>query len=767
MSEELTLARPAARENVLWRAFAPLLVRIPATPVEALAAWRLDDAIRAHEVVRSAEARLEALRPSLVEAFAHLVPRTPDRGAALSARRAVYNGRDPGPAVVEGVAAVDPELGGRLQEWRDAVLSHRAATASRDRRFAKCCAETTARILDAALADPVAAHLALEHPELLRRLRRLAQRAGPRSAEPGEPPRLRSRDRRALGAAARTLWRSALRATPCDFLAGTAGGHLADVTSYPLVAGERHVDARPREEWLRAMGRAALRSPAVQSRVPTRPRADVLTVGGVHLLPPSEPTAADYRVVEPSAAREWALHPGDRAGADAGQLARVLWESMPDDFGLLEVIAALEGQAEPAQSAARPAVDTFIAGNVPVPHGEVAPFLDAIAHYGGRVEPGPPLEHRVLAALFGRLYGQGARVPLLRFHHDYVRACRSLGLRASPWLNVLPLARHLDVVHDDAVATVTAQLEELLREGVETVVYRPPTTHEGGLSPMRSGRLSLRFRPLGGGRCQLTFYGGPYMSLVARFARLPMRDGADLATRFADWMSQWPEVADVLGALGHTVDVRPRVTRHTIELPGEDAAQRGFAPSTLRVSEDHGRLRVMAADGSPLRPVFFGVSHARRLPPLAGFLCHLADFPRSLLEVVLMAVNAVHLDRLGRDEVSRLPTICLTEHIVVSPASVIVPSRMLAGYPTPVDAATFFAVRDALVALGVPSGPLYVRAGAEDREPLAVDPAHPEGVHALVRSARRGLPLTITPWQGAPCRFDLEVYAELAVEAAP
>ena len=818
--------------RVGWRAFPRLLVRVPAVPASDLLSLRYTRALEAHRAARGHYAEIAVEGRRLADAITSLVPGAPStvvRRGLLATRRAAFNARRlPREHHTFLAAAGDRELLSEMAAWERRFFAWEGRLARRDQLFEEDATHADARLVEALREPVVALSIAFLDQAVAEELARVG---------PGPIAALGAHERRVVGLGARVLWRTGLRPTPSGLLAATGTARLvSDRGQSQATLSGRVASVRPAHELLVALRDRALRSPAVLERALVRVRSDwVEADDGAHaeLLARFADRGGEARSVAELVAAgsshedilaalracvlELHLPVGrspDDGLQDMQELTRLLWETVGSDLSLLAILEALEdhqdhlgevrracdaalaGTAPPVPPGAacqsprayprayRASIDTSLRDEIEVPVAGVAAFFDAVAEYGaGRVAPGPSLEEQVLARCFTLFYPGAAAVPVTRFHHDFQRFCAHLGISSSLWHNVSALAAAVGVAATNPAVAVRSEIEELLAgsAGEAAVVYQPRASTLQGWRPDVERRLALRFRPLladgGPRRCLLNLWGGPWMTLLARYSNVSSPGGRRLQDEARAWMERWPDLVDMDVDLGRSVNRRPTLTRSALHLPGH-----WWAPGNLSVAEletvmahDEARLELrIRGTRERVRPVFFGVSHARSLPGLAVFLMHLAGHGRSFLDTAFEAVNSVHVTRQSAQSVSRLPGICLSDSLMLSPEAFVVPAAALPKLATPVDRRGFFALHDWLDEHAIPSGFAQVRIGSEDREPLWLDLSHPEGVNALYRCARRGHPLTVYPQpafetlsaRSSEGRYEVEYYAELAAGSA-
>jgi hypothetical protein len=813
----------AVRQPVGWRVFPYVLARVPALPRSRLEAFRYGEALAAHDQARREAAALGVEAAALAKRVGALVPAAgspAERHDLLALRRDLVGLRMPATGSRELLSSMGGEgLVEAFQAWLERRRCWRAALAERDAHLADPSADGELR---AALREPLfRLHVAQAHPQLADRLDRL----------PDQPYfGLLSRDRKAAGAALRLLWRGALRPTPNGLLAGTGLAQItsSDGPSAPELAS-RYVRVRPPEELARWLERRFFASAALRDQVRVRLRSDCLVeedgscwaVGSAGLrrvdgmrdvlavLRGSGTQGVSWQALRARVSADLLVDALDAGVLDwelptgADDPVTALTRRLTDVGGepLAAPLAALDGYMDSvhrlrraAQAAyARPSapvttgepnastasVDTVVRSTLTLDQAGAEAFLGSVAHYGaGLTDLGPTVEEQVLVQIFAACYGLAARVPLLRFYRDYLNFCQARGLDDNLLQNARSLSRALGVAPDRTVQFVHTAIEQQLSgaTGGDPVIYRPDPALLADWGPAQMARLSLRFRaahPRHGPRFQLVLWGGSRMSLYPRYCDLPFAHGENVEQRFCDWMGQWPDVADAWGTLGFEVNRRAATTRRTIDLPGERKRAEGIAPRELTVAydEDEERLVLTVGDtGERVRPLFFGLTHPRTMPPLVTLLSQLAGFRRSFLEVVTDAVNAVLVERVMGRRTSRLPELQLGDSILISPETFVVPAAELSIERSPLDRAGFLRMHDRLESLGLPRGLVQVRPDLETREPVWLDLEHPAGTNALLRLARRSSSLMLCPptveeaagLRGRDGFYEVEYYAEIA-----
>jgi hypothetical protein len=780
-----------------------------------LRAYRHHASLELNDRARSLDDRLREEGESLIPRLYALVPRLcrTVRRSVLAAQRAVYN-RAPLPdgPWLKAVERTDPLLAQALVAWGALQSEQRSVIAARDRRF-----EADVEACDAALLalcrDPhFQRGLELANPSLSRELARAG--AGDSS----------KRARRALARGMRYLLRAALRPTPLSFFCSTAV-----VPYHPGAAAqpsftERFSHLQLNRELATGVFASLLQRSRLRMVSTVRPAPlSYADADGIWACNP----AGDYAAVDPALYRRvarlpeagiaWAHSGLTDAETDAalsvGLLAcdwgisnehaddfdvllRLIWEHGWTDVEALALLPLLETlRSEFARAADRvhrrgalarlrqcaamlPKVtadapppifeDTWCA---PPPLPDLMPFLEEIAHFGAALLwPRLLPEEEALSGLFRRFADGATELPLLSFHRRYLDLCRALQLGPEHWTNSPHLCRWLGIDPIDPVAALRTRLEHAMADGVDEVRSPWEPCELGQWELARSVRLSLRFAAASGGRFHPVFWGGEAMSLLPRYARLPF-PGVDLTQAVRAWMTQWPNLADIYGALGRNVNLRPRVTGRIIESPcaRPDLDAIRLRELIVRLDEESGRLILVDGRGWQVSPIFLGVSSLNTLPAIHQLLVHLCGRRASFFELALRAVGQLVSERvhLAPQELIRLPQVLLGTRIVLSGVSFVVPGRALPSLSRRFDREDFFRFHDWLAANGLPR---LAQVWVPGRPPMWVDFGHPIGVRSLVLFVRNAASFLLRPplldGEAAAsmpkCGFETEYYVELA-----
>lgn len=794
---------PAA---ITWTSFPFVLVRIPGLPISCLDAYRHREALALHDAARAARAALLESGEALCQRLYALVPRLTSRAHrrdVLAARRALHQGlRAPDGGWRDEAQQLDPGLAGALEEHHTRWDTYEAALRARDAQF-DADADGKMEALLALLRTPrfrlglLLANRAIaeqldsiapgrpldkrERQTVIRAMRYLLratlkptplgffagtavvdERRPPDAPLPSLEPRTpRARPNRAVyrHVARALLSRAAVRREATVFLSPLC---FEDEGRFwgPLGPGS---DDGYRELPL---------DPVLRRRLLDAPRE-----GLAYPLFAEHTGLSDEAIEALWLAGVLQLDAGASEAEldDAEALLRLLWRAVPRDFSVLSDIAALtsyesalagaasldpheraSGLAALEQAAAPllgaepgsllpPLLheDTACPAAPRLPRDAWRPFLDELATYGaGMLYADLCPEEESLAHLFRALNPGATRVPLLRFHRQYLEFCQRHGHGVDHFENALHLCRLLGLPYRDPAAPFREDLERAIEaaQGGE-VVYRPDSARTARFEPASSMRLSVRFGPAPAGargpRYQLLFWGSDRMSLFPRYAGLPCPTEGAVEEAFRAWMARWPSVADVHSSLGRNVDLRSVLTRRVLDAPDARPRPGGTPLRDLAVTAEtpSGRLALVDRDGEVVSALFLGVSAPQHLPAIVRFLAHLSGHRTSLLELVTRALNQILLSRLDTAprEPIRLPAIYLGDHILLSAPVFLLGAACLPRVGVTVDRAGFFAFHDWLAEHGLPR---LAQVRIDQRDPLWVDLAHPEGVNGFLRFVR-------------------------------
>lgn len=816
-----------------WHIFPGILVRVPALPRERVLAFGYHAALARHGEARTHGERVARAGRTLACAVGEVVPRAAsreNRRTLLDLRRALHNAR-PLPAAYEYCLQNEPgDLPGRLRAW--GVDRQRWITTSdaADAAFARSRVEVDGQLIASLSAPFLGCAARLSSESLARAISVLTQRETRLCS--GDHRRALAAGARLLWRAGlRPTPNGLLAATGVTRLGPYAsGGAVALAARRVIVRPQEELVRRWRSQALRSrviFPEVVVRQPWAQGPDPQPP---VAAACAEQSLPPAVGAAArltaafatDASAVLPvSELLRRGVAPDDILGVIAAGMApwgvpvrsadedsvtgllRLLWEKVPGDLSLLHLIATLEDYrreldaiAAGAEQALRGAptptgsrrlssashvhlarLDTALPARVEVDLADLQPFLTTVATFGAEwVDPDPAPGERVMAAVLETLFPHHGGVPFPDFYRGYALLCQRLRVPVEPWSNGPLLASALGLSPTDpATDVVLRDLEGLLRTDCGDVSYAPRRSDFEGWGPKGLRRLAVRFRRLGRigdvRLCQLNFWGGPWMSLFPRYGDAARAAWTDVERAFADWLRHWPDIADVIDETPSGVDQRRSPTAHVIDLSAQ-RRQDSLSAWDLTVARDAagGARLLIATTGERVRPVSFGVSHPRRMSAPAALLANLAGHGRTFLDIACEVVNGIHVQRLRSDDVTRIPAIRLGTALLLAPETFVVPAHAVPNLPTPVDGSCFFRFHDWLVSRGLPTGPVQVRIGLQDREPVWLDLAHPEGVHGFLQAARRQAPLTIyapvaLQGPGIPGElgvYDAEFYAEIA-----
>ena len=801
-----------------WSAFPYALVRVPGVARSRLREYRYDAVLDLHRRATELADRLRSDGARLLPSLYALVPRLPAgaRGGVLAAQRALFGQR----ALPEGpwlraVARLDASLADDLAAWSARRDECAELAAARDRRF-DCDRRTCDAALLALCREPhVERGLELANPALAHKLSQIDERAA-RTAD----------GRKVVRRAMRYLLRASLKPVPLGFFCSTALAPLTTGRGPATSVGVRTPQLQVNREFLARTFGALLGRPALRARTNVRLAAlafadgdDVWAYDATRGYQPADGTLYGRLVSLPSGGIPWAesgLTDAELTAALSAGLVELDWgvsEEEADDLdvllqlvcetgltdfellGLIPILTTLRSatarMADSTQrrdalaeinrcatllpggdrAAALPVVfeDTWCT-SPPLP--DIAPFLDEIAHFSaGLLWPHAMPDEHALVALFEHFNPGAGRVPLLRFHRQYLGLCSELQLGSDHWANWPQLCRWLGIAPFDPIPGMQARVEHALATTDAGELRYPVAPSDAGEweqgGPLR---LSVRVAPAPLGRFHPVFWGGESMSLFPRYARLPF-PGADLTEALETWFARWPTIADIHGALGRNVDIRPCVTRQTVEAPVTRAAPEALRLRDLDVCVDDARHRLMLVDrsGRPVAPRFLGVSSGR-LTPIHQFLFHVSGRRTSFFECAIRSVGQLSVDRLREPPpgIVRLPLVSLGDHIVLSGPAFIVPGAALPPIGPVVDRAAFFRFHDWLGGNGLP--PL-AQVWAYGRAPVWVDLGHPLGVSELLARVRGASAFMMRPplladgdltMRTAEGAFETEYYVEFA-----
>lgn len=810
-----------AARRLNWCAFPYVLVRVPGVARSQLRGYRHEDALaldgRARVLSEHVRRESERLRAALFR----LVPRLPPgpRRHALAAQRALFNvARLPQGDWLKAVEAESPPLAKELAIWSSLHADCLAIVDARDRRFDADRDAGDAALLRLCRQPTFELGLALANPALARTL----------SEIPSSGARTR-RQLKAMRRAMRYLLRAALTPTPRGFFCSTAAAPFdREPSSGPAHAREeRGSQLQVNRELLGRVFAALAARPSVRRRATVRLAAQAFADGeGVWTFD----RTSQYRTADGDAYRRLSSLPSDgtswaesgfsdaelTAWLDAGLveldwnvseehaddldvLLRLVWESGFADLellGLLPMLTRLRACVARAadRSARRETLSELAHCAATLPGGDppsaiplifedtwcdapavppLTAFLDELAHFStGLVWPQLMPEEESLLGLFKRFYPKAPQVPVLRFHRQYLALCRELGLGADHWTNSPHLCRWLGIRPLDPVSRMHARLAQVVANHAGGELSYPWKPSElGDWEQAGPLRLSARIAPAPRGRFHPVFWGGQSMSLLPRYARLPF-PGVDLAEASRAWFARWPAIADIHGSLGRNVDIRPRVTRHSVEAPGARPNRDALRLRDLMVRPDSesGRLMVIDRTGAHVTPLFLGVSVPARLTPIHEFLFHLSDRRTSFFECALRSVGQLILERVRRPPsvTTRLPLISLGDRIVLCGSSFVVPGQGLPQVGATIDRAGFFRFHDWLATNNLP---MLAQTWTDGRAPTWVDLAHPLGVRDLLNLVRDAPAFLLRPplladgeasVRRSEGEFDVEYYVELA-----
>ncbi|MFH1465917.1 MAG: thiopeptide-type bacteriocin biosynthesis protein [Pseudomonadota bacterium] len=396
-----------------------------------------------------------------------------------------------------------------------------------------------------------------------------------------------------------------------------------------------------------------------------------------------------------------------------------------------------------------------------IPRDVITPFLVEVAGLASRRMRVPNPEQRVLQAVFEHIAAGATGVPLRRFLAAWEALCLAAGCASEPTHAVAPLGRLLGVDTADPLAPVAEALAKVqgevnLSSSLGSLTERWP-----------GGRAVLRLAPADDGprRFCLRFWGADRMSLLPRYLSAAPEDRAAMRA----WFARWPAMADLLRATARPVDRRPDLAPWALCPPELEPLASEIGIDGLQVAP-HPRSGLprleRREDGSPILPVFLGVSSPAAMSAGARLLMALDGRPPDLIEAAARAwsMRIAWVDA----PVAVLPAATLGRStLLCGPAHLLTPD-VVGVAPGPPERADFLSFVGRMDDIGLPLGPTEVRAIPGGLEPLVVDLRSPLGLRALRRAVRGSARLLLTPlvesaWGPSELFAELDISAHVGI----